>query len=90
MRLCCCCQVITEAEGLLGRRVTNTAFFMFVSLGKDGRAQAIPPLICKGEEEEKRFDEGRKRYLARKEEREETYKALQQRNMQETQTAANV
>ena len=58
----------TEAEGLRpgGRRVTNTAYFTFVSLGEDCRARPVPPLKLMGEEEEARFEEGKRRYLERK------------------------
>ncbi len=61
----------TEAEGLTpgSRRVTNTAYFTFVCLGEDGRARDVPPLKLGGREEEERFEEGKKRYLARKEAR---------------------
>lgn len=71
-------KVTTEAEGLVGRRITNTAYFTFVSLGKDCRAQLVPPLVCKGEEDKVLFEEGKKRYLARKKVREEAYKMLMQ------------
>ena len=62
-------EVRTEAEGGLrggSRRVTNTAYFTFVSLGKDGRAVAVPPLKMMSEEEKERFEEGRRRYQHRK------------------------
>ncbi len=64
---------------MVGRRIANTAYFTFVSLGKDCRAQNVPPLLCKGDEELTRFEEGRKRYLARKKAREEQYKLLMQK-----------
>ena len=67
-----------EAEGLVGRRITNTAYFTFVSLGKDCHAQAVPPLVCKSKEDETRFEEGKKRYSARKKARIEAYKVLMQ------------
>ena len=60
-------EVRTEAEGLKsGRRITNTAYFTFVSLGKDGRAVAVPPLKMMSEEEKEQFEEGRRRYQHRK------------------------
>ena len=62
-------EVRTEAEGGLrggSRRVTNTAHFTFVSLGKDGRAVSVPPLEITTEEEKERFEEGRRRYQHRK------------------------
>jgi len=65
---------------LVGRRITNTAYFTFVSLGKDHRAQAVPPLMFKNKEEEARFEEGKKRYFARKKAREEAYRELMQKS----------
>lgn len=57
-----------EAENLLGgcRRVTNTAYFTFVSLGSDYRSKPVPQLRLVSEEERTRFEEGKKRYEARK------------------------
>ena len=61
-------EVITEAEGLKpgSRRVTNTAYFTFVSLGPDKRATSVPPLQLSSDEERQRFEEGKARYEARK------------------------
>ena len=58
----------TEAEGLAptGRRITNSAYFTFVSVGEDCRAQPVLQLKCCGKEEEDRFEAGKHRYLARK------------------------
>ena len=68
-------EVRVEAEGLRsGHRVTSTAHFTFVSLGKDGHAIAVPPLKVVTEEEEERFEEGRKRYEERKRKRMEKTK----------------
>ena len=66
-----------EVEGGLrggSRRVTNTAHFTFVSLGKDGHAIAVPPLKVVTEEERERFEEGRRRYEERKRQRTEKMK----------------
>ena len=60
----------------MGRRITNTAHFTFVCLGKDGRAISVPPLQCRGEDEEARFEEGRQRYMARKKARMEAIKKV--------------
>ena len=64
-------EVRCEAEGRRAgsRRVASTAYFTFVSIGKDHRAQAVPPLVLKTDDEKKRFDDGLKRYNARKEQR---------------------
>ncbi len=60
-------QVTTESEGLTNkRRVTNTAYFTFVSLGEDLSARPVPPLVLKNEEEKTRFQEGNKRYETKK------------------------
>ena len=70
-------QVTAEAEGLFGnRRVTNTAYFTFVSLGKGLKAQAIPPLVLKNDEEKVRFEEGKQRYEKRKQLRMEKLQKL--------------
>ena len=62
----------TESEGLLTcRRVTNTAYFTFVSLGKD---LGVPPLVLDTEEEKARYEEGRQRYESRKKARMERLK----------------
>ena len=64
-------EVVTEAEGLtLGsRRVVNTAYFTFVSLGPDKRACSVPQLDLTSDEEKKRFSEGKARYEKRKQAR---------------------
>ena len=74
-------EVTTEAEGLdVGsRRVTNTAYFTFVSLGADKRATAVPPLKLKSDEELQRFEEGRQRYETRKRLRQEMIQKWQKK-----------
>ena len=64
-------EVITEAEGLTpgSRRVTNTAYFTFVSIGSDKRACNVPPLELRNDEERQRFAGGKLRYEARKQAR---------------------
>ena len=76
-------QVTTEAEDLLpgSRRVTNTAYFTFVSLGEDGRPLGVAPLKCQGDEERARFEEGKKRYTDRK-----MARLARQQNSQQTST----
>jgi acyl-coenzyme A thioesterase 7 len=61
-------QVSVEAENLLGgcRRVTNTAYFTFVSLGSDHKTKPVPQLKMVSDEERSRFEEGKKRYEVRK------------------------
>ncbi|XP_028850649.1 cytosolic acyl coenzyme A thioester hydrolase isoform X2 [Denticeps clupeoides] len=55
---------LVEAEK--GKYRAVTAFFTFISLDKDNRPLAIPPLKLEGEEEQKRFEEGKTRYLQNK------------------------
>ena len=65
-------EVTTEAEGPWSRRrVSNTAYFTFVSLGSDKHATTVPPLKVQSNEEMERFEEGRARYEARKKARRE-------------------
>ena len=61
-------EVIAEAEGLRvgSRRVTTTAYFTYVAIGEDRRAAPIPAMQLRTEEEKKRFEDGRKRYEARR------------------------
>ena len=70
-----------EAENLLGgcRRVTNTAYFTFVSLGSDYRTKPVPQLKMVSDEERSRFEEGTKRYEARKKARMEKLQKLQEK-----------
>lgn len=51
-------EVICESEGLRSgsRRITNTAYFTFVSLNSQMRAQDIPQLKIVNELEQKKFD----------------------------------
>ncbi|KAG2458993.1 BACH hydrolase, partial [Polypterus senegalus] len=54
-----------------------SAFFTFISLDKDGKPLPVPPLKLETEEEKKRFEEGKVRYLQTKAKR-QTEKARQQ------------
>lgn len=58
---------LVEAEKKKYRAVS--AFFTFISLDKYNRAQPVPPIKFDGEEEQKRAEEGKARYLQRKEKR---------------------
>ncbi|MEL7606727.1 MAG: acyl-CoA thioesterase [Sedimentibacter saalensis] len=51
-------------------KVALTGYFTFVALDKNGKPVAVPPLKLVNEEEEKLFEEGKQRYLARKSTRE--------------------
>ena len=61
-------EVIAEAEGLKvgSRRVTTTAYFTYVAIGEDLRAITVPPLQLRTDSERVRFEDGKKRYEARK------------------------
>ena len=61
-------EVVAEAEGLraCSRRVTTTAYFTYVLIGKDRTAGSVPPLQLRTNEERKRFEGGKKRYETRR------------------------
>lgn len=65
-------EVQVSAEDPISGQVThtNSAFFVFVALGSDGRPSPVPPLLCETAEDEERFQEGAQRQelrlLARK------------------------
>jgi uncharacterized protein (TIGR00369 family) len=56
-------EVQVSAEDPISGRVTNTnsAFFVFVALGQDGRPSPVPPLLRVTQEDEERFQEGAQR-----------------------------
>jgi acyl-CoA hydrolase len=51
-------RVVVTAENVLSGQVThtNTAYFVYVGLDKNGRPTPAPPLICQTEEEQARFE----------------------------------
>ncbi|KAM9351429.1 cytosolic acyl coenzyme A thioester hydrolase [Symphorus nematophorus] len=55
---------LMEAENEKYRAVS--AFFTFISLDKDNKPLPVPPLKINGEEEQRRFEEGKARYLQNK------------------------
>ena len=64
--------VTIQAEGMAigSRRSTNTAYFTYVSLPKGcQQAQRVSPLKLATDQDKKMFEDGKKRYLARKEKR---------------------
>jgi len=48
---------------------TSSAYLTFVSLGDDGKAQPVPPIIPETDQEKKWFEEGKARYEERKRKR---------------------
>lgn len=64
---------MVEAEEVLNvkgepcRSVCNTALFTFVALDKEGKVQPIPQLTPLTEENQARYDAGKRRYEDKKE-----------------------
>ncbi|XP_041860599.1 cytosolic acyl coenzyme A thioester hydrolase isoform X2 [Melanotaenia boesemani] len=62
-------EVLVDAASLLEEKRKYravSAFFTFISLDKDNKPLPVPPLKIEGEDEQKRFDEGKARYLHNK------------------------
>ncbi|KAG5282388.1 hypothetical protein AALO_G00055450 [Alosa alosa] len=63
-------EVFVDADPLVeaeeGKFRAVTAFFTYISLDKENRPFPVPPLNLEGEEEQKRFEEGKMRYLQNK------------------------
>ena len=51
-------RVVVTAENVLSGQVThtNTAYFVYVALGGDGRPAPVPPLICETDEDKARCE----------------------------------
>jgi acyl-CoA hydrolase len=60
-------RVVVTAEDVITGQVThtNTAYFVYVALGEDGRPTAVPPLLCATEEEKARFERAAQRQAYR-------------------------
>ncbi len=60
-------EIQVEAEDLLtgDRRVTATAYFVYVALDRDGRPAPVPPLILETEEERHKAEEADQRRAER-------------------------
>jgi len=60
-------RVVVTAEDVISGQVThtNTAYFVYVALGEDGRPTAVPPLLCTSEEEKARFERAAQRQAYR-------------------------
>ncbi|XP_042586270.1 cytosolic acyl coenzyme A thioester hydrolase isoform X2 [Cyprinus carpio] len=63
-------EVFVDADPLVeaekGKYRAVTAFFTYISLDKENKPLPVPPLKLEGEEEQKRFEEGKARYLQNK------------------------
>lgn len=64
-------RVVVAAENVLTGEIThtNSAYFVYVALGEDGRPTPVPPLICETDEEKERFKRGMLRQERRLSER---------------------
>ncbi|KAG7519679.1 hypothetical protein JOB18_013739 [Solea senegalensis] len=63
-------EVLVDVSPLIatekGKYHAVSAFFTFISLDKDNKPLPVPPLKIEGEEEQRRFEEGKARYLQNK------------------------
>ncbi|KAL2103495.1 hypothetical protein ACEWY4_000363 [Coilia grayii] len=63
-------EVFVDADPLVeaeqGKYRAVTAFFTYISLDKENRPLPVPPLKLEEDEEQKRFEEGKVRYLQNK------------------------
>ncbi|KAK6307921.1 hypothetical protein J4Q44_G00211920 [Coregonus suidteri] len=63
-------EVFVDADPLIeaekGKYRAVTAFFTYISLDKQGKPLPIPPMKLEGDEEQRRFEEGKMRYLQNK------------------------
>lgn len=66
-------RVVVTAENVLTGQVThtNTAYFVYVALGEDGRPTPVPPLICETDDEKARFTRGAQRQAYRLQQRQQ-------------------
>lgn len=64
-------RVVVTAENVLTGAVThtNTAYFVYVALGEDGRPITVPLLICQTDEEKARYERAAQRQAQRLERR---------------------
>ncbi len=64
-------RVVVNAEDVLSGAIThtNTAYFVYVALGEDGKPTPVPRLICESDEERERFQRGEERQEYRLEQR---------------------
>ncbi|KAG8434232.1 hypothetical protein GDO86_012562 [Hymenochirus boettgeri] len=75
-------EVFVDADTLVGdteeRYRAVSAFFTYVSLSKVGKPLPVPQLVIESEEEKKRFEEGKGRYLQSKAKRQADTQSLTQ------------
>lgn len=60
-------RVFVTAEDVLSGETThtNTAYFVYVALGVDGRPTEVPPILCQTEAEKERFQRASERQARR-------------------------
>ena len=65
-------RVVVNAEAVLTGESThtNTAYFVYVALGENGRPTDVPPLLCQTEDEKSRFERASQRQIDRLQSRE--------------------
>lgn len=62
--------VVTAERVITGETThTNTAYFVYVALGEDGRPMAVPPLLCETDAEQESFNRAAARQAYRLEQR---------------------
>ncbi|XP_044138073.1 cytosolic acyl coenzyme A thioester hydrolase isoform X1 [Bufo gargarizans] len=75
-------EVFVDADTLVGDTQEQyravSAFFTYVSLSKDAKPLPVPQLVIETEEEKKRFEEGKGRYLQTKAKRQTNSQSLTQ------------
>ncbi|XP_027872215.1 cytosolic acyl coenzyme A thioester hydrolase isoform X1 [Xiphophorus couchianus] len=63
-------EVLVDADSLMEKQIGKyravSAFFTFISLDKENKPLNVPPLKIEGDDEQKRFEEGKSRYLQNK------------------------
>ncbi|XP_007492149.2 cytosolic acyl coenzyme A thioester hydrolase isoform X1 [Monodelphis domestica] len=73
-------EVLVDADPIVDHSAERfraaSAFFTYVSLSKDGKTLPVPPLLVETEEEKKRFEEGKARYLQMKAKRQAQLDAI--------------
>ena len=64
-------RVVVTAENVISGEVThtNTAYFVYVALGEDGRPVPVPPLVLETDAEKERYDRAAQRQAFRLEQR---------------------
>ena len=64
-------RVLVNAEDILTGECThtNTAYFVYVAIGEDGRPCPVPPLILESDEERQRFERAAERQAYRLQQR---------------------